>query len=374
MSISTPNRKTTPPELQPLVEDATSGATASSFSSFRDKMVRALSPNRDSGGEMRGGRRPSWGATMSFAEERGRQPLHVVSTGRGGAGNLVAHPILDDGFVPGAERGRELSPHPSTNDHVTHSGRGGAGNIRPSSHSRTRDEIKQDAEEEALQEQLIADARGRQAEQGFSTGRGGVGNISRSRSRSKARTPRRESSSSTTRRDGSALGLGRRTTRETVTTGRGGIGNISEEREKNSIELEKERAQNQYEANVLARYTTNEAAHPHAYATGKGGAGNVVTPGPRSAAEPDIAALNLEDREERDAHAKVHANETGYWVPSGRGGAGNMHHRAYDSHSHSPAQDERGRDSNKGGVLGNVLRSFSRAAGRDKSSEGRAKD
>lgn len=55
-------------------------------------------------------------------------------------------------------------------------------------------------------------------------------------------------------------------------------------------------------------------------------------------------------------------------------GAGNMHHRAYDSHSHSPAQDERGRDSNKGGVLGNVLRSFSRAAGRDKSSEGRAKD
>lgn len=55
-------------------------------------------------------------------------------------------------------------------------------------------------------------------------------------------------------------------------------------------------------------------------------------------------------------------------------GAGNMHHRAYDSHSHSPAQDERGRDSNKGGVLGNVLRSFSRAAGRDKSIEGRAKD
>lgn len=64
--------------------------------------------------------------------------------------------------------------------------------------------------------------------------------MSRSRSRSKARTPRRESSSSTTRREGSALGLGRRTTRETIiTTGRGGIGNISEEREKNSIELEK---------------------------------------------------------------------------------------------------------------------------------------
>lgn len=123
-----------------------------------------------------------------------------------------------------------------TRPQVTHSGRGGAGNIRPSSHSRTREDIKQEAEEEALQEQLIADARGRQAEQAFSTGRGGVGNISRSRSRSKARTPRGESS---TRREGSALGLGRRTTRDTVTTGRGGFGNISEEKEKNSIELEK---------------------------------------------------------------------------------------------------------------------------------------
>lgn len=119
---------------------------------------------------------------------------------------------------------------------MTRSGRGGAGNIRPSSHSRTREDIKQEAEEDALQEQLIADARGRQAEQAFSTGRGGVGNISRSRSRSKARTPRGESS---TRRETSALGLGRRTTRDAVTTGRGGFGNISEEKEKNSIELEK---------------------------------------------------------------------------------------------------------------------------------------
>ena len=97
---------------------------------------------------------------------------------------------------------------------MTRSGRGGAGNIRPSSHSRTREDIKQEAEEDALQEQLIADARGRQAEQ----------------------APRGESS---TRRETSALGLGRRTTRDAVTTGRGGFGNISEEKEKNSIELEK---------------------------------------------------------------------------------------------------------------------------------------
>lgn len=64
MSISTPNKRSTPPELQPLVSRTTSGTptpTSSSFSSFRDKMVRALSPNRDSGGEIRGSRRPSWG-------------------------------------------------------------------------------------------------------------------------------------------------------------------------------------------------------------------------------------------------------------------------------------------------------------------------
>lgn len=72
---------------------------------------------------------------MSLAEQRGRQPGHVVrlppppppppadvipqvSTGRGGAGNLVAHPVPDDDSLPGAERGRELSPHPGASDHV----------------------------------------------------------------------------------------------------------------------------------------------------------------------------------------------------------------------------------------------------------------
>lgn len=69
MSISTPNKRSTPPELQPLVSRTTGGTTptsSSSFSSFRDKMVRALSPNRDSGGEVRGGRRPSWGGEWLF--------------------------------------------------------------------------------------------------------------------------------------------------------------------------------------------------------------------------------------------------------------------------------------------------------------------
>lgn len=71
MSISTPNKRSTPPELQPLVSRTTGGTTptsSSSFSSFRDKMVRALSPNRDSGGEVRGGRRPSWGGEWLFLD------------------------------------------------------------------------------------------------------------------------------------------------------------------------------------------------------------------------------------------------------------------------------------------------------------------
>ncbi|EAL18515.1 hypothetical protein CNBJ1570 [Cryptococcus deneoformans B-3501A] len=293
-----------------------------------------------------------------------------VSTGRGGAGNLVAHAIPDDDFVPGAERGRELSPHPNANEHVTRSGRGGAGNIRPSSHSRTREDIKQEAEEDALQEQLIADARGRQAEQAFSTGRGGVGNISRSRNKCAWAREEDDEGRGHHRKGRVRQHLGRKG--EELDRARKGEFPVFLYLSALADAHSQEAARDQYEANVLAKYTTNEAAHPHAYATGKGGAGNVVTPAAHSV-EPDVAALSLEDREEREAHAKVHANETGQWVPSGRGGAGNMHHRTNDN-SHSPAQDERGRDAHKGGVLGNVLRSFSRAAGRDKSSEGRAKD
>ncbi|WVQ79916.1 hypothetical protein IAT38_002017 [Cryptococcus sp. DSM 104549] len=302
---------------------------------------------------------------MSFAEERGRQG-HVVSTGRGGAGNLVPHANQDDAVTPGAERGRELSPHP-VGEVITHSGRGGAGNIRPSSHSRTRGPngaTAADAEaakEDALQEKLVADARGRQADAAFSTGRGGVGNISRSRSRSAAgsgREGRRES-----RREGSQLG---RREGSVHASGRGGFGNISEER--NSIDLEKEAEREKYEASVLAKHNADEAAHPHPHATGKGGAGNMYVPGPND--HPDGNGTAQEDRE---AHAKVHAADKDHWVNTGRGGAGNMVHRK----DHSPAGDERdgrGRDAHKGGMLGNVFRSISRAAGRDKSSDGRAKD
>lgn len=73
----------------------------------------------------------------------------------------------------------------------------------------------------------------------------------------------------------------------------------------------------------------------------------------------DPATLSAE---ERAAHDKLHAQEAQehHWVSSGRGGAGNVHR--IDG-------DERGRDKHHGGVLGNIVRSLSKAAGRDKSTD-----
>ncbi|KAK8847536.1 hypothetical protein IAR55_005394 [Kwoniella newhampshirensis] len=296
---------------------------------------------------------------MSLAEERGRQP--IISTGRGGAGNLVnklesPNRGIDPSVAPGAERGRELSPHP-VGDLVTHSGRGGAGNIRPSSHSRTREDLSREAKEEALQEKLIADRRGRQAEGAFSTGRGGVGNISRSKSRSRSAV--RDTS---LRREGSQPPV---LAPAVHASGRGGFGNISEERG-DSIDLEKEAARKRYEDGVIAQHHTDELKHPHPVSTGKGGAGNVYTP---SATDHiDMSALTLEERE---AYAKVHSHDREHWLNTGRGGAGNMiPPSASASKEHSPAghDHERGRE-HKGGLINNVMRSISRAAGREKSTD-----
>lgn len=100
---------------------------------------------------------------------------------------------------------------------MIHSGRGGAGNIR--SPSRTRD-VAHEAKEDALQARLVAEERGRQAEGNFSTGRGGAGNISRSKSRSRSAVRDvRESTPDATRRT------------EMRSGGRGGWGNIREERD-----------------------------------------------------------------------------------------------------------------------------------------------
>jgi len=77
----------------------------------------------------------------------------------------------------------------------------------------------------------------------------------------------------------------------------------------------------------------------------------------------DISTLTLEERE---AYAKVHARDKEHGHSSGKGGAGNI--------QHSPARVEDGdRGREHKGVFGSVLRSLSRATGREKSGE-RAKD
>ncbi|WWD00739.1 hypothetical protein V866_007674 [Kwoniella sp. B9012] len=308
---------------------------------------------------------------MSMADERPGRAIY--STGRGGAGNLMKSPTRgqDLDAQPGAERGRELSPHP-IDEKITHSGRGGAGNIhRSTSRSRTREQEKKDVEEALLQEKLVAERRGRQAfEGGFSTGRGGAGNIERSKSRS--RSAIRGGSASVAGKDDSTS-LAPTVSHKTAVhgTGRGGFGNIQEERDRgdaSSLDLEKEEARKKYEQDVIARHQAEEANQP--YTSGKGGAGNLHS---HDANHPDMANLSLEERE---AHARLHAQDGKHYVNTGRGGAGNM---IPPHKEHSPAPDgDRGRgrsaDGNKHGVLGNVLRSISRATGREKSADGRRKD
>lgn len=167
--------------------------------------------------------------------------------------------------IPGVERGRELSPLGQAGaDRVTHSGRGGAGNIR--SPSRHRDQAAENREEH-LQAALVADSRGRQTH--MSTGRGGVGNISDSRSRSRSArgpstgpngTPARESS---VPRKVSAPSTTNGTHHEVRHGGRGGFGNIVEGDEgRTSIDREKEEAELEYERQVREKYERDEAAKP----------------------------------------------------------------------------------------------------------------
>ncbi|KAK4686517.1 hypothetical protein P7C73_g3603, partial [Tremellales sp. Uapishka_1] len=267
-------------------------------------------------------------------DDRGRAP--VISTGRGGAGNLVRSPSrgIDPEVIPGAERGREITPRGVSADRVTHAGRGGAGNIR--SPSRPGERIEE-AKEEAIQSQLVTERRGRQAEEPFSSGRGGAGNIARSRSRSQARESSREHKSG----------------------GRGGYGNTILEQKASGEDLAKMAAEQRYEQEVLARHRAAESGHIHT--TGKGGAGNVA-PIPSSGTDTTLLT-----EEEVEAFRKVHAHDAEHGHMSGKGGAGN-YTPGHSSHL-SPPDGERGRDQHKGGLIHNVMRSLSRVAGRDSSKE-----
>lgn len=202
-----------------------------------------------------------------MSEERGRDQR--ISTGRGGAGNLVRSLSRgpDPDVIPGAERGRELrdpsvervsamSVSPADSQ-VTHAGRGGAGNIRSPSRDPKRSAIEE-ANEDALQEQLIAERRGREADLPTSSGRGGAGNITSAASRSRSRSAVREANSSPARiREASRTRLG------PTHAGRGGYGNITEDIAEEDLER---RAQEQrYEQEVRRKYEEEEVGKQYVF-------------------------------------------------------------------------------------------------------------
>lgn len=258
-----------------------SGTTGGTFANLRDSFKRVLSPER-SPIDQRTDRSP----IQDRSRSRGRE---FQSTGRGGAGNFVRSESVSRSReeTEGQERGREVLPANRT----THSGRGGAGNIRSPSRDPEADLRALSREREIIEEH-------RKQEEGhpFSTGRGGAGNIDRSRSRS--REPARF---------------------EPVhSSGRGGFGNISHGDAHGLADLEEEeRAQH---------------AHiPEFRSTGRGGAGNVVTGAP-PIVEPSPTSPTYDGAQ---------------WRSSGRGGAGNMK-ALHPNDPHGAAEEGRGRKEHTG--------------------------
>lgn len=221
---------------------------------------------------------------------RGRDSFH--SSGRGGMGNIRRSSIssdlrpvdgLDDS---GSSRGREQAVHP---DRMFSVGRGGAGNMRAPSQEVGKDYpqtvtiLNEHAAVQAGYEQQV---KKHHAESNpiHSSGRGGLGNISGSRSRSRGPIVH--------------------------STGRGGVGNI------------------QYGPGTGVDNTDEEERKKHAHAQaihsiGRGGAANLT-----SVHSPDV---------ERVVH-----RHSGF-ESSGRGGAGNIRSRSAsrDPSGRTPSRDTR---------------------------------
>jgi len=201
------------------------------------------------------------------SRSRGRE---WQSTGRGGAGNFIRSESVsrarEDG-TPGQERGREILPA----NKVTHSGRGGAGNIRSPSRN-PEDDIRALSRER----EIIESHRQSEEDHVQSTGRGGFGNMDRSRSRD--RNP-----STSTPHEG------------VHSSGRGGLGNIAHGDGHHLAGLEEEeRAQH--------------AHPPESHLSGRGGAGNLL---PGAGPAPEHVT-------------RSHTPESAQLRSTGRGGAGNI--------------------------------------------------
>jgi len=207
-------------------------------------------------------------AERSSSINRGRE---LLSTGRGGLGNFRETSTSrearlksgSDDFSP--TRGRE--PHVRHVEPFYSFGRGGTGNIR----SPSRDPVKPDpteaADEKVVREHIASDEN-----VPHSTGRGGIGNINRSRSRD----PKSNGSSSTFH-----------------SSGRGGAGNMHHGAPISETVDEEERQK---------VGQTNSGIH----STGRGGSANLT-----AVDEP---------------HVEHHKHEAQAFESTGRGGAGNLVH------------------------------------------------
>ncbi|OAX31583.1 hypothetical protein K503DRAFT_703520 [Rhizopogon vinicolor AM-OR11-026] len=222
---------------------------------------------------------------------RGRDSFH--SSGRGGIGNIRRASISSDtrpfDSPEDSTRGREPAVHP---DRMFSVGRGGAGNIRSPSqdvgndHPQTAIILNEHAAVQAEYEQQI---KKHHAESNpiHSSGRGGIGNISGSRSRSR----------------GPTLAI--------RSTGRGGAGNI-QYGSPASIDVtdEEERklhAQAAYVHSTARGTNTNSPDHDiHRHldvvSSGRGGAGNIRS---RSASRDPNGRTSSRDPKEKHGIAAL---------------------------------------------------------------------
>lgn len=351
----------------------------------------ALSPNREKGpeGRLDG---ESLDAIMSRSESRGRE---IFSTGRGGAGNAIRSPsrskadlfVAGESIAPGSERGRTVPSSASEEKKIMHTGRGGVGNTRsPSANGRAQKE-----KEDRLEEQMVAERRGREefADAPFSTGRGGVGNIGGSRSRSRSRLGTNnphghesavhhifhhghkdrdgELSKTTTTTSNGTVGAEKaaahgngsaiRSASPYASGGRGGFGNIVPIEELSPEERRVREAEQEMDAEILKKYRAN---HPAAAVAGRGGEGNINTPTVHEPAET-LANLSLEEKAARE---RVAAEEAKVGKTHGHGGAGNYtpapHPREIDHLQAEEGVRGRGSNGNGDGPLKRVMRSLSR--------------
>ncbi|KAF6743302.1 hypothetical protein DFP72DRAFT_933789 [Ephemerocybe angulata] len=276
--LGTSNAPTTP-QRNVSPSPPRSGGLGSKISSFGARLTRQFTNEREEGSVTSAS--PILGKDRS--QSRGREALQ--STGRGGFGNIRQtslsrdRPDGPDDFS--TTRGREPAPqvHLGGVNAIYSTGRGGAGNLR----SPSREPTRVDTREKEVIDSYVA----QQGEVPVSTGRGGLGNISTARSRSRDPLNSREPSRSRSR----------------LTTGRGGAGNVREE-------------------GVGGVYEGNRADEVERERRGKELAGGHGHEGPHSTGRGGIA--NITEQEEPALERPSLSGSVGGYGSTGRGGAGNI--------------------------------------------------